>query len=238
LETYSEGFFRLLGSSTVESIDYSDYEKASIVHDMNEPLPNGLKGRFSVVVDAGTLEHVFNFPVAIKNCMELLGEGGHFIGITPANNFMGHGFYQFGPELLFSVFSPQNGFEMVKLIICEDFEDAQWYEVGRPKGGIAGRVTLTNHRPTYLMCIARRLAGLREPFLSTPQQSDYHDAWSHRIEPKPQKVARKNRTAKLFKSARNTLGGISGVRNLVRNLRYLAEPRFPKRDYTPLDPLE
>ena len=69
-----------------------------------------LKNKYTLVIDGGCLEHIFNFPVAIKNCMEMLQEGGHFIGITPANNLMGHGFYQFSPELYFRIFSKENGF--------------------------------------------------------------------------------------------------------------------------------
>jgi hypothetical protein len=30
--------------------------------------------------------------------------------VTPANNQMGHGFYQFSPELFFRVFSQENGY--------------------------------------------------------------------------------------------------------------------------------
>ena len=36
----------------------------------------------------------------------------HFVRITPANNFFGHGFYQFTPELFFRIFSAANGFEV------------------------------------------------------------------------------------------------------------------------------
>ena len=77
---------------------------------MNLPIGDDLKRKFSVVIDGGTLEHVFNFPVAIKNCMQMLDVGGHFFVHTMANNFMGHGFYQFSPELFYRVFSPENGF--------------------------------------------------------------------------------------------------------------------------------
>jgi hypothetical protein len=64
---YAEEFFRLLGAQSVESIDASEYEGATHVHDMNLPVPRELLGRFSVVHDGGTLEHVFNVPQALKN---------------------------------------------------------------------------------------------------------------------------------------------------------------------------
>ena len=65
---------------------------------MNTPIYGSLKNRFSALLDAGTIEHVFNFPQAIRNCMEMVKVGGHFIQVTVANNFIGHGFYQFSPE--------------------------------------------------------------------------------------------------------------------------------------------
>lgn len=57
---YSEPFFSLLGAQTTESIDNSDYENATIIHEMNNPLPTEFKDKFSVMADAGTFEHVFN----------------------------------------------------------------------------------------------------------------------------------------------------------------------------------
>ena len=107
---YAEEFLKRLGAKETISIDASAYEGASLVHDMNLPIGDDLKRRFSVVIDGGTLEHVFNFPVAIKNCMQMVDVGGHFFVHTMANNFMGHGFYQFSPELFYRVFSPENGF--------------------------------------------------------------------------------------------------------------------------------
>src|SRR5262249_13058363 len=117
---YCEGFLKRLGASEVVSVDASDYEGASVVHDMNQPVPASMYESFTAVIDSGTLEHVFNFPVAVKNCMEMVSRGGHFLGITPANNLMGHGFYQFSPELLYRIFSPANGYQIRKLMICEN----------------------------------------------------------------------------------------------------------------------
>src|SRR5438874_2194825 len=69
---YADGFLRLLAAKDVISIDFSDYEHASVIHDLNQPVPQSLHQQFDTVCDFGTLEHVFNFPVAIRNCMEML----------------------------------------------------------------------------------------------------------------------------------------------------------------------
>src|SRR5471030_3210286 len=131
---YSETFLQYLGAKECISIDASSYENASVVHDMNRPIGDDLKKKFSVVIDGGTLEHVFNFPVAIQNCMEMLKVGGHFFTHTMANNFMGHGFYQFSPELFYRVFSPENGFRMHRAVMFESrIGKPRWYEAADPQ---------------------------------------------------------------------------------------------------------
>ena len=174
--SYSENLFHYLGAEEADSLDYSDYQNATHIHDMNSPIPDALKERYTVVVDGGSLEHVFNFPVALKNCMEMVRVGGHYLAITPANNFFGHGFYQFSPETYYTVFTAENGFEVVRLIAFEDVEKPAWHLVKRPSE-VAGRVTLCNAEPVYLFLIARRTA--RVPIFRTqPQQSDYTAIWA------------------------------------------------------------
>jgi len=177
-DAYAEPLFEILGAEKTDSLDYSNYEKATIIHDLNFPVDDFLKDRFTAIVDGGTIEHVFNFPVAIKNCMEMLEEGGHYIGITPANNTMGHGFYQFSPELYYRVFSEENGFETLKIVLCAEKEKdvfSDWYEVVDPQKA-QRRVLFTNDSPSYLMVIARKTKK-KKIFEHTPQQSDYEVLW-------------------------------------------------------------
>lgn len=177
-EGFSDGLLRRLGALDPHSIDYSPYERPTHTHDMNRPIPDALRERYSVVLDGGSLEHVFDFPTAIRNCMEMVEIGGHYLAITPANNFFGHGFYQFSPELYFTVLSPENGFTMVRMIAFEERKDPVWYEVANPRE-VGGRVTLANAWPVYLLVIARRIARL-PIFSATPQQSDYQVIWGER----------------------------------------------------------
>ncbi len=175
---YAEPVFQILGAGKIDSIDYSNYQHATILHDLNIPFPTQLHNKYSVVMDSGTLEHVFNFPVAIESCMNALHVGGHYIAITPVNNMMGHGFYQFSPELYYNVFSAANGFEITKMIITASNEHGDfdnWYEVIDPSI-VKSRVDLVNHLPTFLMIVAKKTAD-RKVFLSYPQQSDYVSIW-------------------------------------------------------------
>jgi hypothetical protein len=173
---FAEALFTRLGAKRTDSFDASKFEAATYTHDMNAPIPEPFHEQYSTVLDSGTLEHIFNFPNAIKNCMEMVRVGGHFVAITPANNFFGHGFYQFSPELYFSVLSPDNGFEMRTMMAFEETRRAVWYEVRRPQD-VRERVTLLNAEPVYLCLIARRTE--RKPiFARPPQQSDYVVRWN------------------------------------------------------------
>ena len=126
--SFCEPLFRFLVPWRIYSIDNSSYEGALIVH-VRPLIPDRLKTSYTAVIDSGCLEHIFNFPVAMSNCMQMLAVGGKFLSITIGNNYMGHGFYQFSPELFFRVLDRENGFEMERMILFDSTGGAHWYEV-------------------------------------------------------------------------------------------------------------
>jgi hypothetical protein len=211
--SYAEPFLEFLGSEEIVSIDASGYENATCVHDMNLPIAPEMKSRFDVVIDGGTLEHVFNFPVAIRNCMEMVKVGGHFLGVTTANNYCGHGFYQFSPELFFRVFSGENGFTTERVLISEVQPNATWFEAMDPDT-VNRRVEFINDRPTYILVQARRLAE-KEVFRKPPQQSDYVSAWSAENGP-PVPVAAPHQSLRRF--VRNLEARLPAVKFITQPL--------------------
>jgi hypothetical protein len=90
---------------------------------------------------------------------------------------LGHGFYQFSPELYFRVFSEKNGFRMVKMVIFEDRPYAPWFEVRDPET-LGKRVELCNRKPTYIAVIAQRTKAV-PIFAASIYQSDYVKTWDH-----------------------------------------------------------
>jgi hypothetical protein len=143
---------------------------------MNLPIANDLREQFSLVHDGGTLEHVFNAPQAFKNCMEMVQIGGHFTQVSIANNYMGHGFWQFSPELLFGMFSAGNGYQIEAVLLYEDIHGGAWYLVRNPDE-VHSRVELCNSSPTLILTVAKRVA--RAPvFTPPPQQTDYVARWN------------------------------------------------------------
>lgn len=174
---FAEPMFKALGARNAYAMDASDFEGAEFVHDLNQPLPDKLKQRFDVVFDGGTLEHVFNFPQALKNCMEMVKPGGRFMAHAPGNNWWGHGFYQLSPELFFRTLSPENGFEMERMIAHLVGPYGRWFEVSDPDK-IRARVEAISFGPVQLLVQAKR-TGVVPIFAKTPQQSDYSQRWDN-----------------------------------------------------------
>ena len=173
---YSEELFKYFGAEVVDSIDNSGYENATIIRDLNIPVDNSLKGKYSCVWDGGTLEHIFNYPVALKNCMDMVEAGGYLVMQTPANNQFGHGFYQLQPDIFFSVLCEQNGFTGTKVLMQDDWK--RWYEVVPPKI-IKDRVEIClSKKPCNLTVISKKTGDV--PDVLNIQQEYFVDIWTNK----------------------------------------------------------
>src|SRR5947209_20474751 len=96
--------FRAFGIQDLDHMDILSSEGATIIHDLNIRVPEMFSNRFDLVLDNGTVEHIFNLPEAFENCARLCKVGGHVVIVSPANNLCGHGFFQLSPELFFRAF--------------------------------------------------------------------------------------------------------------------------------------
>lgn len=153
---FCETFFHKIGVKEVDSFDFSSFENASYIHDFNLPIPKDFHSKYDMVVDGGTLEHIFDFPNALRNCFKLLRKDGIFISSTPTNNQCGHGFYQFSPELYFSLCRLKNNLNLMYLYIWEVYDHAPWYEVVDPDK-IDQRLYLFNTKPTKMGVVIQKV---------------------------------------------------------------------------------
>ena len=176
-------FREAFGFDDVTSIDFSAYEGASVIQDIGAPLSPELAGQFELAVDGGTLEHVFNFPVAVGNLMRLVKVGGAVYMQNPCNSLAGHGFYQFSPELMYRIFSAPNGFRIsfVRIAMAHNLSVEQTtgqhvYAVADP-AEYGGRVMLACQNPAVMLSLAVKQADV-EPFTEPVLQSDYVEKWS------------------------------------------------------------
>jgi len=180
---FAEPIFKTLGAKQVYSMDFSAYEGASFVHDLNKPIGPDLRERFDLVYDGGTLEHVFHFPTALQNTMEMVRVGGCLFIHTGTNNYCGHGFYQFSPELFFRALSAPNGFKVERMVLHPMGPYGSWREVADPED-IRSRVELITFYPVQLLVQARRTNAV-PVFAETPQQSDFVPRWDKQAGAKP-----------------------------------------------------
>lgn len=114
--------FKSLGFDSVQSIDYSDYEGATHVLDLNNPVPEAFHEQYDVIFDGGTVEHIFNFPGCLKNIHKMLKPGGIIMHMSPSHNHVDHGFYMFSPMVFYGYYS-SNRYQILKSCLFEYEED-------------------------------------------------------------------------------------------------------------------
>lgn len=165
---------RAFGASEVASIDASSFEGATYVRDLNKPLEVGFP-QFDTVIDGGSLEHIFDVRASLANVAAICATGGQILHIVPANNFMGHGFYQFSPELFLSLYTRDRGFTETSVFLADLASPRRWWRVRSPDTLESRRATAMSRRETYLLVRARKTGA---PGTAVIQQSDYLAAWN------------------------------------------------------------
>ena len=90
------------GFKNYDDIDFVPDEGVSIVHNMNEPLPADTK-QYDLVLECGTMEHIFDVAQVFKNMIRLCKVGGTVCHISPLT-WLNHGFYNFSLTLFYDVY--------------------------------------------------------------------------------------------------------------------------------------
>jgi hypothetical protein len=172
LGLYSEELLKKhFGATHVDSYDYSGYEGATHVADLGRPIVP--EQQYDTVIDCGTAEHIFDVSQVLRNLSCLCASGGQIVHVLPANNFCGHGFWQFSPELFFSLYSNASGYSETEVFLADLRDKGKWFEVEQPKHG--RRAEVISSGPLYVMCMTTKLD---ERFPKNIQQSDYVYWWN------------------------------------------------------------
>ena len=174
-DRFAEPFLAHAGFTAIGSLDATAYENASVIHDLNTPIPAALEASTDFVYDCGTAEHIFDIAQVFRNIVRLLRVGGTVLMSTPANGQCGHGFYQLSPELFYRLFEA-NGFETVRVYGVGLMPPARWVRIADPKV-LGRRVQFMTAEPLQLIVVARKARDVGA--FVTPQQSDYEaGAWT------------------------------------------------------------
>ena len=211
----------LLGATKVVSFDNSDYEQATYIADMN--LPIECAETYDTVLDAGTLEHIYNAAQALKNVSTMCAEGGQILHILPANNQCGHGFWQFTPELFHSLYSQANGYSETTVFLASYDNEAHWYEVEAPSNG--QRIVIQSVGPLYVLCRTKRGSRVSHDRV---QQSDYVYAWDRKDTIKPdinlvKELVKGSPLAPALRALNSLFGSVSVSRNPFLTKRSVAD---------------
>ncbi len=179
-------------------------------------VPEHLAERFDLVLDGGTLEHVFNFPVALKNTIRLAKVGGRIIYILPVTNHVDHGFYMFSPTLFMDYFRANKlQVETFYIIRYSPDPNKPWHAYRYDEHSFSKlSIGCLDERPYMLFAVARRLP--KSTWDKIPQQAHYPKAWAGDA---------LGDTSALYKRAEKLIGWIPGAMSAAVFLRNLTKPR-------------
>lgn len=113
-------FFLSMGFDECSSIDLNiSRDNADFQFDLNKRgLSSAVKHQFDLVIDCGTMEHVFDVRQVMENITGATKTDGAIIHVMPGNNTFDHGFFQFSPTL-FSDYYSCNRYDILDLSVFE-----------------------------------------------------------------------------------------------------------------------
>ena len=199
--TNAQTVFTLLGARNVFVADYSPYENPDILIDLNNCVSDEYSEKFDVLLDGGTLEHIFDIPTALFNIVKMLKKDGEIILILPASNAIDHGFYSFSPTLLYDFFS-NNGFNNFSCYLRE-VSSFNLNKKGKiyKYNHVGNQYVLTSKKSIEIIFFAKKYEDVKQ--MIKPMQSLYTNAlWSNKQEVNR---SQKKEKRKVFKRLRAVL---------------------------------
>ena len=99
------------------AIDLDGRRGQCVRHDLNLPFEHNRQ--YDLLLDFGTLEHVFNVAQAFETCHKLTRPGGTMIHLLPCQGQYDHGFFNFHPTFFFDL-AAANFYHVVCGILVDD----------------------------------------------------------------------------------------------------------------------
>lgn len=174
-----DAFFISLGFQTVNSLDYDAFDGATHALDLNSnDTPAELVGQYDVVLDSGTVEHIFRLDNALRHAIRLAKVGGRLIFITPNSNHMEHGFHAPSP-MLFYEFLRANRLDIETIYVLRmvgrrieayDYKPGEWDDI--QTGGL-------DRCPYMTFVVASKTAASTTDEI--PQQAIYRKMWAEGV---------------------------------------------------------
>lgn len=117
---HAKTFFEQIGIKEKDyyDVDKFDFDQPKIIHDLEKPFNKKYNNFFNLIIDSGTLEHIFDIKSVMANTVKITKIGGYVLQIIPANNYLNHGFYQLSPTFFYDFYTA-NGFKIIESYITE-----------------------------------------------------------------------------------------------------------------------
>lgn len=170
--------FRMMNFTEVASLDAFDADNPTILHDMNKPVPEQYVGKYDVVFDIGSMEHVFDVKSFVANCVAMTREGGTLVIYDALMGWHNECFYNFQTPFFFDVFKA-NGFEDISVYLnyfpkYHDFGDRKTVWL-RFEYGDRVRFRKPNYN-THVLFVSKRAKAL--PEFKVPMQGYYAEYYN------------------------------------------------------------
>ena len=110
----------------------------------------------------------------MKSMAQAVRVGGQFLCLNIANHHLGHGFWQFSPEVFFRTFSPVHGYEPR---LADIYYQGRFHPLRDPQSA-GERLPIKTPGYTYITFGARRTAERPIFAKGWPVQADYVAAWT------------------------------------------------------------
>lgn len=171
--------FKWLGFASAEVLDFCSFECKSHEFDLNcRPLPAALKGKWDLIIDHGTMEHVFHVPNALANIFDLLKSSGRIVHSSPSSNCVDHGFYMFSPTFFYDYYTANN-FKIETILLLSGSprqETEPWFYVDY-QPGLLDHVSYggLNDSIYCTMCVATKSENSSSGII--PVQTIYRKTW-------------------------------------------------------------
>ena len=200
LQGWADAFLKYYGFGWVGSMDYSAYEGADYLWNLNIPLvgANGAVGlarsTIDLILDYGTTEHIFNPGMSFWNSSVLLKEGGYLNSVLPLHGFSDHGFYQFSPSFFYALDRPEFRLESLYFVVHNkqagplmawdglsfDFRE---HVHGAFDGSFAANCLPLLNEKIIAWALYKKISSIdQNDFLYNTQQAIYQTQWSGPIE--------------------------------------------------------
>ena len=150
-----------------------------------------------------------NIVECFKNISNLCKINGHIIHCLPANNNCGHGFWQFSPELFFSIYNKKNGFNETEIYLINLFDKENWFKI--KKQNLGERLELNSSEPLYLLIKTKKIGENRYQNIN---QSDYEQQWGKK---ENVKLAKKSNLSLLNKKIKDLFKNFLRKNLLTKN---------------------